>query len=87
MTRLSQSAAWLPVASQKSAAARPVALRDLRRHRAGRQRLRNDPSLVVHGPTPPPARPRDHLDPTNPSLRLKTMLEHTHKPISKSHFG
>ena len=24
---------------------------------------------------------------TNPSLRLKTMLEHTHKPISKSHLG
>ena len=62
----------------------PVPSRDLLHHGPRRQRLLDEPRLVVSRELPATAVPRDHLDPTNRGLRLKHMVKLRHKPISDS---
>ena len=59
--------------------------RDLRDDRIGSERLFDRPRLLLIGPTPPPARSRDHLNATRRRrLRVKRKIKSRHKPISKS---
>ncbi len=59
----------------------PVTPGDLRHHRTRRQRLLDDPRLVVHRPAPTAADPVDDLHPPHRPRRLKRRVKSRHKPI------
>src|SRR5437660_10183789 len=61
---------------------KPVSARHLRHRCFARKRLRDDLRLDLGRPASPPARPCNHLDPTDvPSVRVKRMVIHMVKPI------
>src|SRR4029077_8686604 len=54
--------------------------RDLRHHRAGRQRLLDDPHLVVARPATATLNPSQNLYPHQPTLRLATCFLKSRSP-------
>src|SRR5437660_10426626 len=63
---------------------KPVSARHLRHRCFARKRLRDDLRLDLGRPASPPARPCNHLDPTDvPSVRVKRMV----KPIPMKESG
>ena len=85
---LDRAAASRPSPTKQLLRGNPVTTSDLRRHRARRQRLLDDPSPIVGRPSPPPPGSREHLHPASHArVRLKLMVKHSHVPISKSQIG
>ena len=54
----------LPPPAKQLLRGNPVTPRDLGRYRARRQRLLDNPRLLVSRPAPPPPRPHENLNPT-----------------------
>jgi hypothetical protein len=76
--------ARLPAPREHLLWGQPMAASDLGNNRARRQRLLDNPRLVIRGEPATSPCPRDHLQPTHSRLRLKRMVKRRHKPISDS---
>ena len=59
--------------------------RDLRYRRARLPRLGDNPALLFRRPTPSPRRSRQHLNPTEGTLRVVVNYVHKNRSIDKPH--